>query len=147
MSDPTTPQDFVLHPTRGLLNQPVSRLVTFGKPSYLPPGMLSAAVEDPTPARSAPQTPAAPVEQAESTILDFFAVMLLSHVVGFLAHCHLLGEALEVGIEANDAYRKGPGKASAPDKLNRNAVPSNVTEFGPRRMGWLARSQVSFGRR
>ncbi|MDN7542537.1 hypothetical protein [Burkholderia cenocepacia] len=87
------------------------------------------------------------MEQAESTILDFFAVMLLSHVVGFLAHCHLLGEALEVGIEANDAYRKGPGNASAPDKLNRNAVPSNVTEFGPRRMGWLARSQVSFGRR
>ncbi|MCA8180633.1 hypothetical protein [Burkholderia vietnamiensis] len=147
MSDPTTPQDLVLHPTRGLLNQPVSRLVTFGRPSYLPPGMLSAAVEDPTPAWAARQTPSAPVEQAESTILDFFAVMLLSHVVGFLAHCHMLGEALEVGIEANDAYRKGPGKASAPNQLNRNAVPSRVTEFGSRRVGWLARSQVSFGRR
>ncbi|MBB2981624.1 MULTISPECIES: hypothetical protein [Burkholderiaceae] len=140
-------QDFVLHPTRGLLNQPVPRLVTFGKPSYLPPDMLSAAVEDPRPARAAPQTQSAPMEEAESTILDFFAVMLLSHVVGFLAHCHFLGEVLEVGIEASDAYRKGPSQASAPDNLNRNAVPSRVTAFGPRRVGWLARSQVSFGRR
>lgn len=144
MSDPTNTQDFVLHPTRGLLNRPVSRLVSFGKRSYLPPGMLSATVEDPTPAPARAAQPAQPVtEQAESTILDFLAVMLLSHVVGLLAHCHLLGEALEVGIEANDAYRKGPGNAPAA-----GASPTgHVAAFGPRRGAGLVRSTLSFGRR
>ncbi|WP_186136920.1 MULTISPECIES: hypothetical protein [Burkholderia] len=144
MSDPTTPQDFVLHPTRGLLNQPVSRVVTVGKPSYLPPGMLSAAVEDPAPVRAAQLVQPA-LEQAESTVLDFFAVMLFSHVVGLLAHCHLLGKALEVGMEANDACRKGPSQAP-----RGAAVPSptgHVAAFGPRRQAGLTRSTVSFGRR
>ncbi|WP_186043065.1 MULTISPECIES: hypothetical protein [Burkholderia] len=139
MSEMTSPQDFVLHPTRGLLNRTVPRLVTFGKPSRLPAGMLSTGAEDPAPVRTAP--PTTEPEQAESTVLAFFAVMLLSHVVGLLAHCHLLSQALEVGIEANDAYRKGPGKPPG-------AAPTpNVAEFGPRRQAWLARSSVSFGRR
>ncbi|WP_186194028.1 hypothetical protein [Burkholderia gladioli] len=125
-----------------MLNRPVSRVVTFGKRSYLPPGMLSAAVEDPAPVRAAqPAQPA--TEQAESTVLDFFAVMLFSHVVGLLAHCHLLGKALEVGIEANDPYRKGPGKAAAA-----GASPTgHVAAFGPRRHAGVTRSTVSFGRR
>ncbi|AOZ05840.1 hypothetical protein [Cupriavidus malaysiensis] len=137
-------QDFVLHPTRGLLNRPVSRVVTFGKRSYLPPGMLSAAVEDPAPVRAAQPAQPAP-EQAESTVLDFFAVMLFSHVVGLLAHCHLLGKAVEVGVEANDAYRKGPGKA--PGAAAAASPTGRVAVFGPRRKAGLTRSTVSFGRR
>lgn len=139
MSDMTSPQDFVLHPTRGLLSRTVPRLVTFGKPSRLPPSMLRTGAEGPAPVRTA--APTAEPEQAETTVLDFFAVMLLSHVVGLLAHCHLLGKALEVGIEANDAYRKGPGKAPG------TSPTSNVAEFGPRRQAWLTRSALSFGRR
>ncbi|HDR9236620.1 TPA: hypothetical protein QDB43_000305 [Burkholderia vietnamiensis] len=139
MSDMTSPQDFVLHPTRGLLNRTVPRLVTFGKPSRLPLGMLSTGAEAPARVRTA--LPTTEPEQAESTVLDFFAVMLLSHVVGLLAHCHLLGKALEVGIEANDGYRKGPGKAPVA------APTSNAAEFGPRPQAWLTRSSLSFGRR
>ncbi|MGK8200590.1 hypothetical protein [Burkholderia cepacia] len=139
MSDMTSLQDFVLHPTRGLLNRKVPRLVTFGKPSRLPLGMLSTGVDRPAPVCTAP--PTTEPEQAESTVLDFFAVMLLSHVVGLLAHCHLLGKALEVGIEASDAYRKGPGKPPG------TSPTSNVAEFGPRRQAWFAHSVLSFGRR
>ncbi|MBJ9920655.1 MULTISPECIES: hypothetical protein [Burkholderia] len=137
-------QDFVLNPTRGLLNRPVSRVVTFGKRSYLPPGMLSAALADPAPVRAAQPAQLA-TEQAESTVLDFFAVMLFSHVVGLLAHCHLLGKALESGIEANDSYRKGPGKA--PGAAAGGSPTGRVAAFGPRRQAGLKRSTVSFGRR
>lgn len=101
--------------------------------------MLSTGAEAPARVRTA--LPTTEPEQAESTVLDFFAVMLLSHVVGLLAHCHLLGKALEVGIEANDGYRKGPGKAPGA------APTSNVAEFGPRPQAWLTRSSLSFGRR
>ncbi|WP_416268311.1 hypothetical protein SD235_11730 [Burkholderia cepacia] len=139
MSDMDQPPGFCAAPNPWLAEPDGPRLVTFGKPSRLPLGMLSTGAEAPARVRTA--LPTTEPEQAESTVLDFFAVMLLSHVVGLLAHCHLLGKALEVGIEANDGYRKGPGKAPVA------APTSNAAEFGPRPQAWLTRSSLSFGRR
>lgn len=114
MSTPLLPQsalskDFVLSPVQGVLDQRIPRVLEFGKRSALSMGLddgidekLDRAVTKPLDQHVEPQG---------ATLFDFFAMMLVSHLVGTLAHSPMLGHTVDAGLELRN-MAEGAGHAA-----------------------------------
>lgn len=90
-------KDFVLSPIQGVLDQRVPRRLEFGKPRPLPMGLddgrdekLDQAVSHPMEHGTAPH---------ETTLLDFFAMVIASHMIGVMTQSPMLGHAVDAGME------------------------------------------------
>lgn len=110
-----TSQDVIVHPRRGITFQAsgVSRQATFGKPSFVPPGMLRAEPEDSA-------TVAEPVGKGWfDKLVHILVIGVLSHVVGIFAHWELLGHMLDVALEARGEYKDVKGRRPTVNPLAR----------------------------
>lgn len=90
-------KDFVLSPVQGVLDRHIPRVMTFGKPRPLPMGLDDGKDEKLDQATARPMDHR--TEPEGTTLFDFFAMMLVSHMIGTIAHSPGLGHVVDAGLE------------------------------------------------
>lgn len=90
-------KDFVLSPIQGSLDQRIPRLMEFGKRRPLPMGLDDGRDE------KLDQAMAKPKEHGttphETTLMDFFAMVIASHMIGVVTQSPMLGHVVDAGME------------------------------------------------
>lgn len=91
-------KDFVLSPIQGVLDRRIPRVMEFGRRRPLPMGLdddgkdekLDQAGVRPTEHNATPH---------DTTVLDFFAMLIASHVIGVVTHSPTLGHVVDGTLE------------------------------------------------